>query len=160
MPSFDVVSEVDMHEVTNAIDQANREIKTRFDLKGTSAKFSLEEGKVVITADSEFQINQLMDILKAKLIKRSVDVACLEVADATPLGKSVIQQVTIQQGLDSLVCKKIVKLVKEKKLKIQSSIQGDKVRFTGKKRDDLQIVISFLKEADIEMPLQYNNFRD
>lgn len=160
MPSFDVVSEVDMHEVTNSVDQANREIDNRFDLKGTSAKFELENNQVVITADADFQLDQLLEIFKTKLAKRKVDVACLEVADSSASGKSVLQHVTIRQGLETPDCKKIVKLVKESKLKVQSSIQGDKVRFSGKKRDDLQAVISLLKEAKIEMPLQYINFRD
>jgi len=160
MPSFDIVSELDMHEVGNAIDQANRELVNRFDFKGTSAQFEIKEDIITLTADADFQLKQMFDILENKCIKRSVDPACLELSDPLGAGKSVTQTATLKQGLDTTLSKKIIKLVKDKKMKVQTSIQGDKVRVTGKKRDDLQQVISLLKEMKMEMPLQYNNFRD
>lgn len=160
MPSFDVVSEVDMHEVTNAVDQANREVNTRFDFKGSNASYELNESVVMMKAEAEFQLQQMLDILQTKLSRRGVDIACLELADPQQSGKEVRQEVTIRQGLDSVLSKKIVKLIKDAKLKVQAAIQGDKVRVTGKKRDDLQQVIAMLKEAKLDLPLQYNNFRD
>ncbi len=160
MPSFDVVSEVDMHEVNNAIDQANREITTRFDLKSTGASVSMDKEVATILADADFQLEQVLDIYKAKLIKRGIDIACLELTDPEGAGKQVKQLATIKQGLDGTTSKKIVKLIKEKKMKVQSAIQGEKVRVTGKKRDDLQAVMALLREADIELPLQFDNFRD
>ena len=138
MPSFDVVSEVDMHEVTNAVDQANREVTTRFDFKGTNARYELNESVVSMKAEAEFQLQQMLDILQTKLNRRGVDIACLELAEPQQSGKEVRQEVTIRQGLDSVLSKKIVKLIKDAKLKVQAAIQGDKVRVTGKKRDDLQ----------------------
>ncbi len=160
MPSFDVVSEVDMHEVTNAVDQANREVSTRFDFKGSGARYERADDVITMIAPSEFQLQQMLDILQTKLARRGVDIACLEIGEPQVSGKEVRQTVTIRQGLDSPLAKKIVKLVKDSKLKVQAAIQGEKVRVTGKKRDDLQKVIALLKEADIEMPLQFNNFRD
>lgn len=160
MPSFDVVSEVDFHEVTNALDQANRELTTRFDFRGVQATFERSDDTVTMTADADIQLQQMLDILQNKLHRRGIDIACLEVADATKLGKQVKQKVTIKQGLDSDTARKIVKLIKEKKLKVQSAIQGEKVRITGKKRDDLQQVIAFLKTAELDLPLQFDNFRD
>ena len=160
MPSFDVVSEVDMHEVTNAVDQANRELTTRFDFRGVEATFERADDVVTMTADADIQLQQMLDILQNKLHRRGIDIACLDVADITKLGKQVKQKVTIRQGLDKDTSRKIVKLIKDKKLKVQSAVQGEKVRVTGKKRADLQQVIASLKEADIEMPLQFDNFRD
>ena len=160
MPSFDVVSEVDFHEVTNAVDQANRELSTRFDFRGVSATFDRADDIITMTADADIQLQQMLDILQNKLHRRGIDIACLEVADAIKLGKQVKQKVTIRQGLDKELSRKIVKFIKEKKLKVQVAIQGDKVRVTGKKRDDLQQAIANLKTADFEMPLQFNNFRD
>jgi len=160
MPRFDVVSEVDMHEVTNAVDQANREVTTRFDFKGTNARYELKESVVTMKAQAEFQLQQMLDILQTKLNRRGVDIACLELGDPEQSGKEVRQEVTIRQGLDSVLSKKIVKLIKDAKLKVQAAIQGDKVRVTGKKRDDLQQVIAMLKETKLDLPLQYNNFRD
>ena len=160
MPSFDIVSEVDMHEINNAIDQANREITTRFDLKSTGASVSMDKEVATILADADFQLEQVLDIYKAKLIKRGIDIACLELTDPEGAGKQVKQLATIKQGLDGTTSKKIVKLIKEKKMKVQSAIQGEKVRVTGKKRDDLQAVMALLREADIELPLQFDNFRD
>lgn len=160
MPSFDVVSEVEMHEVTNGVDQASREVDTRFDFKGSSASFSLKENTITMTADSDFQLKQMLDILRTKLSKRGVDIDCLDVANAKPSGKGMLQEVTIRQGLETELSKKIVKLVKESKLKVQAAIQGEKVRITGKKRDDLQEAIALLRESRLDMPLQFNNFRD
>jgi len=160
MPSFDVVSEVDFHEVTNAVDQANRELRTRFDFRGVEASFERGDDVVTMTADADIQLQQMLDILQSKLNRRGVDISCLEVADAEKLGKKVRQKVTIRQGLDKDLSRKIVKLIKEKKLKVQAAIQGEKVRVTGKKRDDLQQTIAMLKQAELEMPLQYDNFRD
>lgn len=160
MPSFDVVSEVDKHILTNSVDQANRLIGNRFDFKGVDAKFELNEFIVTIWAEVDFQLEQMLDVLKGSLHKNKIDIKCLEVADPKPLGKQVRQEVTVRTGLDSDLCRKIVKMIKDKKMKVQSQIQGDQVRVTGKKRDDLQSVMAMLREAELGMPLQYNNFRD
>ncbi|MCK5721098.1 MAG: YajQ family cyclic di-GMP-binding protein [Gammaproteobacteria bacterium] len=160
MPSFDVVSEVDSHEVTNALDQANRELSTRFDFRGVTATFERADDLITLTADADIQLQQMLDILQNKLHRRGIDISCLDIADATKLGKQVKQKVTIKQGLDKDTSRKIVKLIKEKKLKVQSAIQGDKVRVSGKKRDDLQQTMALLKAAELDMPLQYDNFRD
>lgn len=160
MPSFDVVSEVDLQEVHNAVDQANRELASRFDFKGVDAKFVREDNQVQMNSDSDFQLEQMLDILRSKLVKRSVDIRALEVLDAKPSGKQVHQTVVVRQGIDTDLARKIVKMIKDKKMKVQAAIQGDKVRVTGKKRDDLQAVIAMLKDSDVDMPLQYNNFRD
>lgn len=160
MPSFDVVSEVDSHEVTNAVDQAKRELTTRFDFRGVEASYERADDTITMTADAEIQLQQMLDILQNKLHRREIDISCLEIADVTKLGKQVKQKVTIRQGLDKDMSRKIVKLIKEKKLKVQSAIQGEKVRVTGKKRDDLQQTIAMLKLAELDLPLQYENFRD
>jgi cyclic-di-GMP-binding protein len=160
MPSFDVVSEVDSHEVTNALDQANRELSTRFDFRGTEATFERADEVITMTADADIQLQQMLDILQNKLHRRGVDISCLEVADVTKLGKQVKQKVTIKQGLDSDTARKIVKLIKTEKLKVQAAIQGEKVRVTGKKRDDLQKTMASLKAAELDLPLQFDNFRD
>lgn len=160
MPSFDIVSEIDMHEVTNAVDQANREITNRFDFKGTKARFEQKENEVTMVGEADFQLRQLYDILESKLIKRGIDVACVELSDPDVNLAEAKQVAILRQGLDSMQAKKLVKMIKEAKMKVQASIQGDQVRVTGKKRDDLQTAIALLKEADFEMPLQFNNFRD
>ena len=160
MPSFDVVSEVDMHEVHNAVDQANREVGTRFDFKGSGAEFTLDKESITLSAESDSQIPQMRDGLVPRLAKRGIDVACLEYGDIHQSGKSAKQVLSVRQGVETVLAKQIVKLIKESKLKAQASIQGDKVRVTGKKRDDLQAVIALLKESDLEQPLQFNNFRD
>lgn len=160
MPSFDVVSEVDSHEVTNAVDQANRELKTRFDFRGVDAKFELSDQVIRITAEAEIQLEQMIEILRAKMVKRSIDPRVMEVGDQEHVGKLLHRNIDIQQGIESLLAKKIVKMIKDKKMKVQAAIQGDKVRVTGKKRDDLQQVMGLLKEAELDVPLQYNNFRD
>ena len=160
MPSFDVVSEVDFHEVTNAVDQANREIKTRFDFRGVDARFERKEDVVRITAEADIQLDQMIDILRAKLVKRSIDPRVMDIGDQEHVGKLLHKNIKIQEGIESLLAKKVVKMIKDKKMKVQTAIQGEKVRVTGKKRDDLQQVMSMLKEEEIETPLQYNNFRD
>lgn len=160
MPSFDVVSELDMHEVANAIDQANREVGTRFDFKGSNARYERKEAEIELHAEVDFQLKQMLDILKDKLARRGVDVACLEVKDPELALKQARQKVILRQGLDSVLAKDIVKRIKDAKLKVQASINGDKVRVTGKKKDDLQEVIALLRGAELELPLQFNNFRD
>ncbi len=161
MPSFDIVSEIDLHELTNAVDQANRELTTRYDFRGVEASFEKSgESQIVMTADADFQLTQMIEMLKGKMVKRGIDVKCLEVKDHYGSGKHVKQDVIVRQGLEKDQAKKIVKLIKDEKLKVQSAIQGEQVRVTGKKRDDLQTVIAFLRETDLEMPLQFNNFRD
>jgi uncharacterized protein YajQ (UPF0234 family) len=160
MPSFDVVSEVDMQETRNAVDQANREVGTRFDFKGVEASFELKESQVLLRAEQEFQLGQMMDILRQKLVKRGVDITCMAIGDAEVSLNACRQTVTIRQGIESDLAKKMVKQIKASKLKVQAQIQGEQVRVTGKKRDDLQQVITLLREADYGLPLQFQNFRD
>ncbi len=160
MPTFDIVSEVDMHEMSNAVDQASREIGTRFDFKGVPASFELNDNVVVLTAEVDFQIQQMMDILKGKMVKRGIDISSLKSSDIETVGQKAIMKVTVQQGIESEIARKIVKKVKEQKMKVQVAIQGEKLRVTGKKRDDLQGVIAILKDENYGLPLQYNNFRD
>ena len=160
MPSFDIVSEVDLQEVRNAVDQANREVGTRFDFKGVEAIYELKENEVTLRAEQEFQLGQMMDILRQKLVKRSVDIACMEIRDPESSLNAARQTVIIRQGIESDLAKKMVKDIKASKLKVQAQIQGDQVRVTGKKRDDLQQVIGLLRESDYGLPLQYQNFRD
>jgi len=161
MPSFDIVSEVDLHEVNNALDQANREVGTRFDFKGVDARFSLTESSdISVSAEVDFQVHQMLDILRGKLVKRGIDVKALKEGDIEVSGQKATMLVKLQQGIDSELARKMVKMVKDTKLKVQTAIQGDKLRVTGKKRDDLQNVIAILKDAKIDLPLQFNNFRD
>lgn len=160
MPSFDVVSQVDMSEVRNAVDQANRELVTRFDFKNSKASFTLEKDQVTMRAPNEFQLKQMFDILAARLSGRKVDIRSLEIDKPQVNVSEAWQVVTVRQGIESELAKKIVKLIKGEKIKVQAAIQGDKVRVSGKKRDDLQAVIALLKEAKIDMPLQYENYRD
>ena len=161
MPAFDIVSEVDQHELTNAVDQTNRELANRFDFRGSDAK--VEQARKVLTlfADSDFQLDQLQDILRLKLVKRKVEVSCLEIKDPVGQGKMRKQDVIVREGIDKDLSRKIVKLVKESKIKVQVAVQGESVRVTGKKRDDLQQVMALLRGNDsLDMPLQFNNFRD
>ncbi|MEQ8427536.1 MAG: YajQ family cyclic di-GMP-binding protein [Gammaproteobacteria bacterium] len=160
MPSFDVVSEIEQHELTNAIDQANREIGNRFDFKGTDSKVELNDDSLQITSASEFQVKQIKDILENKISKRGIDVRCLEYGDIEENNNQARQTVTIRKGIDSDLARKIVKLVKDSKMKVQASIQGDQVRVSGKKRDDLQEAIAAIKAAKYSLPLQFTNFRD
>ncbi len=160
MPSFDIVSEVNNQEVTNAVDQSNREVGTRFDFKGSNAKFELEDNQVTMRAPNEFQLKQMFDILKERLARRKVDVRCLQVDPPQINVSEAWQIVTVRQGIEAELARKIVKITKGGKLKVQAAIQGDKVRVTGKKRDELQQIIAMLKDSDIDMPLQYKNYRD
>ena len=162
MPSFDIVSEVDKTEVKNAVEQTNKEVGTRFDFKGSDARVEQAELKLTVWADNEFQLNQVQDILNAKLTKRGVDIKCLEISDKIEKvsGNKVKRGCEVKVGVDIELAKKIVKHIKDSKLKVQASIQGDSVRVSGKKRDDLQEVIAMLRKEKLELPLQFNNFRD
>jgi len=160
MPSFDAISEVDLHQFTNAVDQASRIIETRFDFKGIDAKFERDKLVVTIFAEADFQIDQMEDILRASLIKCKIDPLAMEVGDLQPTGKQVKKVVTMKNGLETDLAKKIVKMIKDKKLKLTTQIQDEQVRVTGKKRDDLQEVMAMLREAKLEQPLQFTNFRD
>lgn len=160
MPSFDVVSEVNHHELSNAVDQANREVSTRFDFKGTGSNFELNGSQITMNTESEFQLQQMYDMLCSKLVKRGIDISCLEMADPVIQLKTATQVVTVKEGIETTDAKKMVKLIKEKKLKVQAAIQGEQLRITGKKRDDLQQVIALLKEGEFGVPLQFKNFRD
>ena len=160
MPSFDVVSEVDQHELANAVDQAKREITNRFDFKGTSADISLSDGAVVLTADSDFQVQQIHPILYQKLTARKIDIACLEAGKVENSGKGVKQAIKVRVGIDQPTAKKAIAKIKEAKMKVQAQIQGEQLRVTGKKRDDLQATMALLDKAELGLPLQYQNFRD
>ena len=160
MPSFDVVSEIDTHELTNAVDQAIRELGQRFDFKGTDANFELDETTVTMTAPADFQLKQMLEILKLRVAKRGIDVACLEVKDPEVNLARAKQLVILKHGIDADAGRKVSRLIKDSKLKVQAQIQGEKVRIIGKKRDDLQEAIAFLRKAEIDVPLQFNNFRD
>ena len=160
MPSFDIVSEVDMHELTNAVDQANKEVSTRFDFKGVNASFKLGDNGIDMECESKFQLGQMKDMLYSKCSKRGVDLGNLKPGDVNEQAKRATQQILIQQGIESDLARKIVKRIKQDKLKVQAAIQGDQVRVTGKKRDDLQAVIAMLKAEDMGLPLQFTNFRD
>lgn len=159
MPSFDVVSELDAHEVRNAVDNAAKELERRYDLRG-KASFEFKDKTVTLTAEADFMLEQLIEILKLSLAKRKIDVQCLEYKDAYASGKVVKQEVILREGIDKELAKKIVAVVKEAKLKVQASIQSEQVRITGKKRDDLQEAIALLRTQELGMPLQFNNFRD
>lgn len=160
MPSFDVVSEFDAHEASNAVDQANREVTNRFDFKGTGSKFQLEENVISLTSQSDFQLQQMLDILRQKLAKRGVDVGCLKEEEPEFSGSEARQKVIMRQGIDTPLARDLVKKIKSSKIKVQAAIQGDKLRVSGKKRDDLQAVIALLKDSGTDLPLQYENFRD
>jgi hypothetical protein len=160
MPTFDAVSEVDHHELSNAIDQANREIGTRYDFKGSDSKIEQSSNELTLISESEFQIKQMAPILKEKMAKRGIDVSCLDFADIIEMNKKAKQQVIVKEGLDKDMARKIVKLIKESKIKVQAAIQDEQVRVTGKKRDELQQVMQLLRESDLGIPLQFNNFRD
>lgn len=160
MPSFDVVSELDLHEVRNAVDQARRELETRFDFRGVEASFELEEAVITMTSEAEFQVKQMYDILRLKLTKRGVDISCIELKDPEINLARCKQVVVLRQGIDADAARKIQRAVKDSKIKVQAAIQGDKVRVTGKSRDDLQATIAMLRAAKLDLPLQFNNFRD
>lgn len=160
MPSFDVVSEIDKHELTNAIDQANRELTNRFDFRGTNARFELDDLVVSMSAPSEFQLQQMMDILRQRLTARAIDVRCLDLGSVESNLAGARQKVTVKQGIEQALGKKIIARLKDAKLKVEAQINGDKLRVNGKKRDDLQAAIAELRKAEFEFPLQFNNFRD
>jgi len=161
MPSFDIVSEVDMHELNNALDQSNREVGTRFDFKGIDASFELNKDlDITVSAEADFQIQQMLEMLRSKMVKRGIDIKSLKEGDVQLVGQKASMVVTVQQGIEAEIARKIVKAVKEAKLKVQTAIQGEKLRVTGKKRDDLQQVMALLKEDGFGVPLQYDNFRD
>jgi len=160
MPSFDVVSEVDQHELSNAIDQASKEITNRFDFKGTSCDAKLNDGAVVLTADSDFQIQQMHPILYKKLTSRSIDIACLDAGKVETSGKGVKQMIKVRVGIDKDIAKKAIAKIKESKIKVQAQVQGEQLRINGKKRDDLQSTMDLLKKAELGLPFQFQNFRD
>lgn len=160
MPSFDVVSEVDMHEINNALDQANREVGTRYDFKGSDAAYDLAEETITLKAQNEYQLGQMVDILFQKMSKRGVDLASLEADKPEIVGQRAQQKIKIRRGIDAESARKIVKLTKDSKLKVQASIAGDQVRVSGKKRDNLQEAIAMLRGANLGLPLQFQNFRD
>jgi len=160
MPSFDTVSEVDLQEVRNAVDQAGRVIDTRFDFKGVDASFEQIEAEIILKAEQEFQLQQMLDILREKLAKRSVDVAAMDIKDAEISLNHARQQVLVKQGIETDIAKKIVKDIKACKIKVQTQIQGEQLRVTGKKRDDLQKVMALVKAGNYGLPLQFKNFRD
>jgi uncharacterized protein YajQ (UPF0234 family) len=160
MPSFDIVSQIDQHEITNAIDQANREVMTRFDFKDTNSRLELNKDKITLVAPSDFQLKQIDEILRNKLAKRQVDVRYLKYNDITASLHEAKQLVEVKQGIDAAEAKKIIKLIKDAQIKVQAAIQGEQIRVSGKKRDDLQEVIAMLRSAKVEIPLQFINFRD
>lgn len=160
MPSFDIVSELNAHEVANAIDQANREVGTRFDFKGTDAKYELAEFVVTLTAKADFQLKQMMDILKLKLTKRGIDIACMKVDEPVVTGQTAKQVATLRQGIDTELGKKLQRILKDSKLKVQAAIQDEQVRVSSKSRDELQEAIALVRAGKLELPLQFTNFRD
>ena len=160
MPSFDIVSEVDTHELTNAVDQASRELTTRFDFKGVDAKFELDDQVISQSAPSDFQLQHMTDILRGRLVARGIDARCLEFGDIETNLAGARQKITVKQGIERELAKKIQSTLKEAKIKVDSQINGEKLRVNGKKRDDLQAAIALLKGAEFEQPLQFDNFRD
>jgi cyclic-di-GMP-binding protein len=160
MPSFDIVSELNPHEVANAVDQANREVGTRFDFKGTNAKYELAECVITLSAPADFQLKQMMEILKLKLTKRGIDIVCMKVDEPVVTGQTAKQLVTLRQGIDTELGKKLQRLIKDSKLKVQAAIQDKQVRVTGKSRDDLQSAIALVRGGKLDLPLQFTNFRD
>ncbi|MGL6314933.1 YajQ family cyclic di-GMP-binding protein [Vibrio sp. WXL103] len=160
MPSFDIVSEIDSVELRNAIDNSNRELSTRFDFRNVQASFEMIEETVKLSAEGDFQLKQMRDMLRGNLTKRGVDVNAMEAQTASQSGKMWSQTCVFKQGIETPIAKKIVKLVKDSKIKVQVAIQGDKVRVTGKKRDDLQATMQLVREGELGQPFQFNNFRD
>jgi hypothetical protein len=160
VPSFDVVSELNAHEVTNAVDQANRELSQRFDFKDTGARFELQDFTLTLHAQVDFQLKQMLEIVKLRLSKRGIDLKCLEAKEPQTTLSAAHQEVLLRHGIDADTGRQLTRLVKDSKLKVQASIQGDKVRVSGKQRDDLQAAIALLRGAKLDRPLQFNNFRD
>lgn len=160
MPSFDIVSEVDKHELANAVDTANRELGNRFDFKGSDASFTLEDGVVQQKASSDFQLKQMLDILRGRLVARGIDLRCVEEGDVETNLAGARQKITIRQGIEQKLAKQLIAELKAAKIKVEAQINGDKVRVSGKKRDDLQEAIALLKASKVPLPLQFENFRD
>ncbi|TXK64924.1 YajQ family cyclic di-GMP-binding protein [Alkalisalibacterium limincola] len=160
MPSFDVVSEVDKHELTNAVDQANRELSTRFDFKNVEASFELDGFVITQSAPSEFQLQQMLDILRGRLAARSIDMRCLDAGEVESNVAGAKQKITVKQGIEQATAKKLIAELKAAKLKVEAQINGDKIRVNGKKRDDLQTAMALLRQSEVELPLQFDNFRD
>jgi cyclic-di-GMP-binding protein len=160
MPSFDIVSEVDKHELTNAVDQASRELTNRFDFKGVDAMYTLDGFVITLAAPSDFQLKQMLDILRQRLTARKIDARALDAAEPEINLASAKQKVTVKQGIEQPIAKKIIAEIKAAKLKVETQINGDKLRVTGKKRDDLQVAIALLRKSEVDVPLQFDNFRD
>jgi len=160
VPSFDVVSELNHHEVENAVDQTRRELDTRFDFRGVDAKVLLEKNEVTLEAKADFQLKQMLDILRLKVSKRGIDLVCLDVKDPEVTIATAKQKIVLKEGIDAETAKKIQRVIKDSKIKVQAAIQGDKLRVTGKNRDDLQETIALLRQQKLEAALQFNNFRD
>lgn len=160
MPSLDIVSEINLEEVRNATENATKELATRFDFRGVTASFEWKSPVVTVTAELDFKVNQLLDILRSNLAKRKVDAKAMTVGDFVSSGKTCSAKVTFKEGIEQDVAKKVVKLIKEEKLKVQASIQGEQVRVTGKKRDDLQSVMQLVRQADLPQSFQFTNFKD
>jgi cyclic-di-GMP-binding protein len=160
VPSFDVVSEVNRHELVNAVDQASRELGNRFDFRGVDASFKLEDLTITQSAPSDWQLKQMLDILRARLIARGIDVRCMDIKDPEVNVATARQKVLIKNGIEQAAAKKLIAQIKEAKLKVESQIHGEKLRVTGKKKDDLQAAIALLRAAEFELPLQFENFRD
>ena len=160
MPSFDIVSDIEQHELSNALDQASRELTTRFDFKGIDAQYVLKDKTLTLTAPSDFQVQQMQDILNTKLAKRNIDIRCLAYQKIEVHLHQARLVADVKEGIETPVAKEIIKFIKDKKFKVQASIQSEQVRVTGKQRDDLQAVMTALKQEDFKVPLQYTNFRD
>jgi len=160
MPSMDIVSEINLEEVRNATENATRELSTRFDFRGVEASFEWKKPNVVVKAEGDFQVKQLVDMLRSQLTKRKIDAKAMSVGEPEFSGRNCSSTLAFKEGIEQPVAKKIVKLIKDSKLKVQASIQGEQVRVTGKKRDDLQAVMRLVKEAELEQSFQFNNFRD
>lgn len=160
MPSFDIVSDLDEHEITNALDQANREVGTRFDFKGTDARYEQNELVITLIAKADFQLQQMLDILKMRLTKRGIDVVCMKVDEPTLTGTTAKQIVTLRKGIETELGKKIQRIIKDSKIKVQAAIQDKQVRVTGKSRDDLQSIMALIRGAKLDLPMQFTNFRD
>lgn len=160
MPSLDIVSEIDLEEVRNATDNATRELATRFDFRGAQASFEWKSPTVTVKAESDFQVNQMVDMLRGQLAKRNIDAKAMSLSDFNHSGKTYSKVVSFKEGIEQPVAKKVVKIIKDSKLKVQAAIQGDKLRVTGKKRDELQAVMRLVREAELEQSFQFNNFKD
>lgn len=160
MPSFDIVSEVDKHELTNAVDQARRDLGNRYDLRGTDARFEHVDNVITQFAPSEYQLDQLLEMLRLRLAGRKIDLRCIELGEVETNLAGARRTITIKQGIEQAQAKKIIAKIKEAKIKVDTQITGDKLRINSKKRDDLQLTMALLRTAELELPLQFENFRD